>query len=66
VAHSLGWLFNPEAQQVEIYRQNQPVEIIFAPSELSGEGVLPGFYFKFSLVVAIIFENSDFFKKSEF
>jgi Uma2 family endonuclease len=39
----LGWLFNPEAQQVEIYRQNQPVEIIFAPSELSGEGVLPGF-----------------------
>jgi Uma2 family endonuclease len=39
----LGWLINPETQQVEIYRPEQPVEILLAPSELSGEPVLPRF-----------------------
>ncbi|HLO87328.1 MAG TPA: Uma2 family endonuclease [Nostocaceae cyanobacterium] len=39
----LGWLINPEMYQVEIYRQNQPVEILTSPTELSGEDVLPGF-----------------------
>jgi Uma2 family endonuclease len=39
----LGWLINPKDQQVEIYRQGQPVEILNAPEILSGEDVLPGF-----------------------
>ncbi len=39
----LGWLVNPQEQQVEIYRFNQPVEIINLPATLNGESVLPGF-----------------------
>ncbi|NEO78956.1 Uma2 family endonuclease [Moorena sp. SIO4G3] len=39
----LGWLINPQNQQVEIYRPNQPVEIVGFPVSLSGEDVLPGF-----------------------
>jgi Uma2 family endonuclease len=39
----LGWLINPQAQQVEIYRPNQAVEIVQLPTILSGEKVLPGF-----------------------
>jgi Uma2 family endonuclease len=39
----LGWLINPQAQQVEIYRPNQTVEIVQLPASLSGEDVLPGF-----------------------
>jgi Uma2 family endonuclease len=39
----LGWLINPQQQQVEIYRANQVVEIVSFPVQLSGESVLPGF-----------------------
>ncbi|NEQ69739.1 MAG: Uma2 family endonuclease [Symploca sp. SIO2D2] len=39
----LGWLINPQAQQVEIYRPHQPVEIVQLPTSLSGEKILPGF-----------------------
>jgi Uma2 family endonuclease len=39
----LGWLLNPKAKQVEIYRLGQPVEILQNPASLSGESVLPGF-----------------------
>jgi Uma2 family endonuclease len=39
----LGWLINPKDKQVEIYRQNQEVEILQSPTNLSGEDVLPGF-----------------------
>ena len=39
----LGWLIDPQNQQVEIYRQNQSVEIVSLPASLSGENVLPGF-----------------------
>lgn len=39
----LGWLFNPQAQQVEIYRQGQLKEVRSLPTQLSGEAVLPGF-----------------------
>lgn len=45
----LGWLINPQNQQVEIYRQNQPVEIILLPTTLSGENVLPGFVLELPL-----------------
>lgn len=39
----LGWLFNPQDQQVEIYRQGQEKEVRSLPTILSGEAVLPGF-----------------------
>jgi len=39
----LGWLLNPQDQQVEIYRQGQDKEVLSAPTSLSGEEVLPGF-----------------------
>ncbi|WP_199250551.1 Uma2 family endonuclease [[Phormidium] sp. ETS-05] len=39
----LGWLINPQGQQVEIYRFGQEVEVRNLPAELSGEEVLPGF-----------------------
>jgi len=39
----LGWLVNPQQQQVEIYRPQQPLEIMELPANLSGEDVLPGF-----------------------
>jgi Uma2 family endonuclease len=38
----LGWLIEPSAKTVEIYRVGQPVEILNNPSTLSGENVLPG------------------------
>jgi Uma2 family endonuclease len=39
----LGWLINPQAQQVEIYRPHQTVEIVQLPTSLSDQTVLPGF-----------------------
>ncbi|MDJ0617241.1 MAG: Uma2 family endonuclease [Calothrix sp. MO_192.B10] len=39
----LGWLINPQDEQVEIYRLNQEVEIVSFPVTLSGEDVLTGF-----------------------
>ena len=37
----LGWLINPQDKTVEIYRQNQAVEVVKMPVYLSGENVLP-------------------------
>ena len=42
----LGWLINPQNQQVEIYRAGQDVEVVKTPGVLSGEDVLPGFELK--------------------
>ena len=39
----LGWLIEPEAKIVEIYRLGKQVEILKNPQTLSGEDVLPGF-----------------------
>jgi Uma2 family endonuclease len=39
----LGWLINPQDRQVEIYRLSQEKEVLTAPTELSGEEVLPEF-----------------------
>ncbi|NJL38098.1 MAG: Uma2 family endonuclease [Leptolyngbyaceae cyanobacterium SM1_4_3] len=39
----LGWLFNPQDQQVEIYRQGQVKEVRSLPTQLTGETVLPEF-----------------------
>ncbi len=45
----LGWLINPQEQQVEIYRQNKAVEVVNLPAILSGENVLPGFILELPL-----------------
>jgi Uma2 family endonuclease len=39
----LGWLVDPEARRVHVYRQGVPVEILEGPTSVSGEPVLPGF-----------------------
>jgi Uma2 family endonuclease len=39
----LGWLIDPQQQQVEIYRPQEAVEICTLPADLSGENILPGF-----------------------
>jgi Uma2 family endonuclease len=45
----LGWLINPQQQQVEIYRPGEDVEVRNLPTELSGENILPGFSLNLSL-----------------
>jgi Uma2 family endonuclease len=39
----LGWLINPQAKQVEIYRLGQEAELLDSPQFISGEDILPGF-----------------------
>jgi Uma2 family endonuclease len=39
----LGWLIEPKARKVEVYRQGKAVDILQNPQSLSGEDVLPGF-----------------------
>ncbi|OKH28792.1 Uma2 family endonuclease [Chroogloeocystis siderophila] len=48
----LGWLIDPQDRQVEIYRQAQPVEVLQAPSTLSGEDVLPKFVLNLERIFA--------------
>lgn len=38
----LGWLINPDAKQVEIYRQGKEKEVLHDPKTLSGEAIMPG------------------------
>lgn len=46
----LGWLINPQARQVEIYRQGQAPEVVTHPTHLFGETVLPSFELNMALV----------------
>ncbi|MGL5834564.1 MAG: Uma2 family endonuclease, partial [Waterburya sp.] len=39
----LGWLIEPAAKTVEIYRPSKQVEVLNNPQTLLGESVLPGF-----------------------
>lgn len=47
----LGWLINPQDQQVEIYRAGQEKEVCDRPAQLSGEDVLSGFVLDLSIVL---------------
>ncbi|MDQ4078544.1 MAG: Uma2 family endonuclease [Chloroflexota bacterium] len=40
---SLGWLIDPSAQRIYVYRAALPVEQLDAPAEISAAPVLPGF-----------------------
>ncbi len=44
----LGWLIEPSAKTVQIYRVGQQVEISNNPQTLSGEDILPGFVLNLS------------------
>ncbi|MEC4895795.1 MAG: Uma2 family endonuclease [Oscillatoria sp. PMC 1051.18] len=46
----LGWLIDAKNQRVEIYRQNQDVEVLNSPMSLLGEEVLPGFVLDLQVV----------------
>ena len=39
----LGWLIEPAAKIVEIYRVEKQVEVLNSPQTISGENILPGF-----------------------
>ena len=46
----LGWLINPQDQEVEIYKPNQEKQILKNPIEISAETVLPNFTLKTNLI----------------
>ena len=46
----LGWLINPEKQEVEIYRQGQKKEVLDCPKIISGGDILPEFILDLSLI----------------
>lgn len=46
----LGWLVNPQDRQVEIYRANQPKQVLQNPQQVNGEDVLPGFVFELAIL----------------
>ncbi len=46
----LGWLIDRKTRRVEIYRSDQPVEVLENPLSLSGEDVLPGFVLNLAIV----------------
>lgn len=46
----LGWLINPQEQQVELYRQGRSTDVLNAPVQLSGEDMLPEFVLELSRV----------------
>ncbi len=51
VGVQLGWLINPQQQQVEIYRPGIDVEVQNLPTQLSGENILPGFCLSLSALL---------------
>ncbi len=46
----LGWMINRRDRQVEIYRIGQPVEILYSPTSIFGETVLPEFVLNLDFV----------------
>ncbi len=46
----LGWLIDPQARKVEVYRPQREVEVLDNPTALSGEAVLSGFVLKLNRV----------------
>jgi Uma2 family endonuclease len=47
---SLGWLIDPYAKRVEVYRPDEVVELLDAPSQLAGDPVLPGFVLRLAAI----------------
>ena len=49
----LGWLIEPKAKTLAIYRPAQAVEILNNPQTLSGESVLPGFTLDLTVIFTV-------------
>ena len=49
----LGWLIEPSAKTVEIYRPQQPLEVLNNPRTISGEDILPGFVLDLTEIFAV-------------
>lgn len=47
----LGWLIDPGAQRVEVYRQGAAPQILANPTAISGDPVLPGFVLDLSRIL---------------
>lgn len=45
----LGWLINRKTRTVEIYRPDQPVQVLQNPTTLAGEDVLPEFVLEMAI-----------------
>jgi len=50
-----GWLVDPKARQIYVYRPGQPVERLDNPATVSGDPVLPGFVLDAAAVFAASF-----------
>ncbi|MEM8675211.1 MAG: Uma2 family endonuclease [Cyanobacteria bacterium P01_G01_bin.67] len=46
----LGWLINPQLQQIEIYRPGKVTKVVNRPDVLSGETVLPEFVMELDFI----------------
>lgn len=46
----LGWLINPQDRQVEIYKADQPKQVLQNPNYVNGDDVLPGFVVDLSIL----------------
>ncbi|MEA5417976.1 Uma2 family endonuclease [Spirulina sp. CCNP1310] len=46
----LGWLIDPEGQQVHCYRPNHPPEILTQPTTISAHPILPNFTLDLTLI----------------
>lgn len=51
--YRLGWLIDPQNQQVDVYRRNQATETLENPEMLSGEDVLPEFVLELRSIFAV-------------
>ena len=51
---SLGWLLDPMAKQVHIYRPGAAAEVLDQPEKLSGEPVLRGFVLDLPQIWAVM------------
>lgn len=38
----LGWLIDPDARSVHVYRPDRPVETLATPARIAGDPELPG------------------------
>lgn len=46
----LGWLIDPDAKRVYVYRPDAPMQQLDAPTTVAGDPVLPGFVLDLSMV----------------
>lgn len=47
---ALGWLIDPEAKRVYVYRQGAAIECLESPERISGDPLLPGFVLELAIL----------------